>query len=229
MDGNGRWASTRGHPRHHGHKRGVETVQKIIKGAPDLGIDMLTLYAFSSDNWKRPPKEVSALMSLMQRYIRSSVASFVKNDVRLVVIGRRDRLPGKFAQEIEHAQNVTAHAKRLTVRVALDYSARDQLINAAHELQNPTRSAISKYLSGTGQVCDVDLLIRTGAEQRLSDFLLWECAYAELYFAKCLWPDFGVENLKEALKEYQARNRRFGGLPEPKRALVAQASVSSQP
>lgn len=213
MDGNGRWAQQRTLSRAYGHKAGVKTVKNIIKAAPTMGITMLTLFAFSSDNWKRPESEVSHLMGLLRRFVRSELADFVNNDMRLIFIGRRDRLADDLVLEIENAERMTCNARGLTVRIALDYSARHALLQAMKATDNPTHQDISTCLSGVQQPADVDLLIRTSGEQRLSDFLLWECAYAELYFTDRHWPDFTETDLGRAVQEFQGRKRRFGGLP----------------
>ena len=195
MDGNGRWAARRGLPRVAGHRAGAEAVRRAVEAAPQLGITALTLYAFSADNWKRPPAEVAALMRLLARYLRTETPRLVKNGVRLALIGRRDRLPAPLVAAIGAAEHATAQGARLQLRLAVDYS--------------------SRWAIGAGAILpDVDLLIRTGSEQRLSDFLLWECAYAELYFSEMMWPDFGAADLAAAVADFHARERRFGGLPE---------------
>ena len=194
MDGNGRWATRRGLPRTSGHRAGAEAVRRVVKIAPDCGITALTLYAFSSDNWTRPALEVSTLMRLFARHLRSETADLVANGVKLMIVGRRDRLPYSLVKAIEAAEAATAAATRLELRIAVDYSGR-AAIRAGMLLP------------------DVDLLIRTGGEQRLSDFLLWECAYAELWFTDRMWPDFGAAHLAAALHEFHSRDRRFGGLP----------------
>jgi undecaprenyl diphosphate synthase len=195
MDGNGRWAGRRGLPRVAGHRAGAEALRRTVEAAPGLGVGALTVYAFSADNWKRPAAEVAALMRLFARYLRSEVPRLVENGVRLEVVGRRDRLPAPLVTSIEAAERATARGTRLCLRLAIDYSSR-WAIDAAVLLP------------------DVDLLIRTGGEQRLSDFLLWESAYAELSFIDTMWPDFGAAELAAAVAEFQARERRFGGLPE---------------
>ena len=217
MDGNGRWAERRGLSRSAGHREGIEAVRRAIEAAPDLGIRALTLFAFSADNWRRPPLEVEVLMLLLRKYLGRDVRRLIENGVRLRVIGRRDRLPGGLADEIATAEAATALGRRLTVTVAIDYSARDAIANAAAVWlgdDSPTRTAFTRLLAhhghGTGR--DVDLLIRTGGEKRLSDFLLWECAYAELFFTDTMWPDFGAEHLRAALSDFRTRERRFGGL-----------------
>lgn len=220
MDGNGRWAERRTLSRSYGHKAGAETVKKTIQAASSMGVTMLTLFAFSSDNWKRPENEVSHLMALLRRFLRSELASFINNDMRLVFIGRRDRLADDLVLEIENAETITRDACGLTVRIALDYSARYALLHALKGEENLTVDDVSSVLSGVQQAADVDLLIRTSGEQRLSDFLLWECAYAELYFTDRHWPDFTQNDLWLAVQEFQNRKRRFGGLPEPMNAVT---------
>lgn len=195
MDGNGRWATRRGLPRVAGHRAGADAVRRIVEAAPDQGVAVLTLYAFSADNWKRPESEVAALMRLFATYLRSETPRLVAHGVRLEVIGRRDRLPRRLVAAIDAAELATVSGRTLRLRLAVDYSA---------------RAAIRTDSIGP----DVDLLVRTGGEQRLSDFLLWECAYAELYFTNTMWPDFGASDLAAALQEFHARQRRFGGLPE---------------
>jgi undecaprenyl diphosphate synthase len=217
MDGNGRWAERRDLPRSAGHREGIEAVRRVVEAAPDLGVAALTLFAFSSDNWRRPPLEVEVLMLLLRRYLRRDVRRLVENGVRLRVIGRRDRLPEGLGDEIATAEAATALGTRLALHVAIDYSARDAIANAAAVWlgdDSPARDIFSRLLAhhghGTGR--DVDLLIRTGGEKRLSDFLLWECAYAELLFTDTMWPDFGAEHLRLALADFRTRERRFGGL-----------------
>jgi undecaprenyl diphosphate synthase len=210
MDGNGRWASTRGLPRVAGHKAGAEALRRTMESAPDLGIGALTVYAFSSDNWRRPRPEVSALMKMFHTYLRREQARCIENGVRVSVIGRRDRLPRMLLPVIDECECATGAGERLHLRLAVDYSARDAILAAAHSLKGKaTREALSKAL-GTPEV---DLLIRTGGEQRLSDFMLWECAYAELVFTPVMWPDFTASDLAEAVGEFHSRERRFGALP----------------
>ena len=210
MDGNGRWASARGLPRLAGHKAGAEALRRTVESAPDLGIGVLTVYAFSSDNWRRPRPEVAALMKLFHTYLRREQARCIDNGVRVSVIGRRDRLPRLLLPVIEECESATASGTRLHLRLAVDYSSRDAIIAAAHALKNKAnRETVAKALGGP----DVDLLIRTGGEQRLSDFLLWECAYAELVFTPVMWPDFDAADLAAAMGEFRSRERRFGALP----------------
>ncbi len=210
MDGNGRWASTRGLPRVAGHRAGAEALRRTVEAAPDLGIGILTVYAFSSDNWRRPQPEVSALMKMFHTYLRREQAKCVDKGVRVSIIGRRDRLPRLLLPVIDECESATALGERLHLRLAVDYSSRDTILAAAQALQgNATREALSEALGAQ----DVDLLIRTGGEQRLSDFMLWECAYAELVFTPVMWPDFTASDLAAAVGEFRSRERRFGALP----------------
>ncbi|MEJ2634465.1 MAG: di-trans,poly-cis-decaprenylcistransferase [Calditrichia bacterium] len=222
MDGNGRWASLKGKPRFRGHRAGAERAREIIESAPENNISVLTLYAFSSDNWQRPRNEVDFLMNLFRSYLESEVKRCLDNDVRLSIIGRRDRLNDSLLNLIDHAESATFGGSNLHLRVAIDYSARDAILQAAQMLENrinPTREEFSSLLDNGfayGHASpDVDLLIRTGGEKRLSDFLLWECAYAELYFTNTMWPDFDKHCLKKAVDDFYARERRFGRVPEP--------------
>ena len=215
MDGNGRWAQARRQPRVAGHRAGAGTVRRIVEAAPDLNVQTLTLYAFSSDNWRRPSDEVNALMRLFGAYLRRERAKCVENGVRVSVIGRRDRLPALLLPEIDATEEATRGGRRLHLRIAVDYSSRDAILDAVSRLAAPTREALSAALGP-----DVDLLIRTGGEQRLSDFLLWECAYAEFHFAHRMWPDFQVADLKAALDDFRSRERRFGAVPERPAAAV---------
>jgi undecaprenyl diphosphate synthase len=202
----------------------VTAVRRIVEAAPDLGIGMLTLFAFSSDNWRRPVDEVGALMLMLRVYLQTEVTRLKDNGVRLSVIGRRDRLPDGLAEAIGAAEQATAEAAsrsglRLHLRIALDYSARDAILHAAAACAaqgTPSRASFSRLLSGQGIGADrdVDLLIRPGGEKRLSDFLLWEAAYAELVFSDRMWPDFGPGDLGAAVEDFRSRSRRFGGLAE---------------
>jgi undecaprenyl diphosphate synthase len=212
MDGNGRWATARGWPRVAGHRAGADAVRRVLEAAPGLGIRTLTLYAFSSDNWQRPPAEVATLMRLFGQYLASETAKCVENGVRIHVVGRRDRLDPRLRRAIEAAETATAGGATLDVRIAVDYSARDAILRAARQLH--AKDVSREAFSGLLGIPDVDLLIRTGGEQRLSDFLLWECAYAELCFTRCMWPDFAKADLETALAEFHARDRRFGRLKE---------------
>jgi undecaprenyl diphosphate synthase len=187
----------------------------VVEAAPDQGVGTLTLYAFSTDNWRRPKAEVAALMALLRFYLANEVDALVKNGVRLTVIGRRDRLPDGIANAIGRAEAATAHGETLNLRIAIDYSARDAILNAAAKLagiSEPTRELFSQLVTGEAGLRDVDLIIRTSGEKRLSDFLLWEGAYAELFFTERMWPDFDGDALAEALASFHRRERRFGGL-----------------
>ena len=219
MDGNGRWATRRGLPRTAGHRAGVETVRRVIESAPDLGIGTLTLFAFSSANWRRPPDEVAALMRLLHVYLRTETRRFAESGARLSIIGRRDRLRPRLMREIESAERATAQGRRLHVRIALDYSSRESIARAAARCAAEAADGLDRFGQLVAQstaedpeTSDVDLLIRTGGEQRLSDFLLWECAFAELWFTDRMWPEFGAEDLQAAVSEFHRRERRFGGL-----------------
>jgi undecaprenyl diphosphate synthase len=215
MDGNGRWATRRGLSRLRGHEAGVEAIRRVVEAAPDQGVGTLTLYAFSTDNWRRPRAEVAALMALLRFYLASEVESLVKNGVRLTVIGRRDRLPDGIAAAIGRAEAETAGGEVLHLRIAVDYSSRDAILNAAAKLAGvtePTRELFSQLVTGEAGLRDVDLIIRTSGEKRLSDFLLWEGAYAELHFTERMWPEFDAQDLEEALASFHRRERRFGGL-----------------
>ncbi|HTS88802.1 MAG TPA: di-trans,poly-cis-decaprenylcistransferase [Gemmatimonadales bacterium] len=216
LDGNGRWATGRGLPREAGHLAGAEAVRRIVRAAPELGVRILTLYAFSSDNWSRPAAEVRSLLELLGRYLGSEREPCAAEGVRLAIIGRRDRLPAPLRGAITLAERATAHGRRLLLRLAIDYSSRDQILRAAERAPRPLTRQRFASLLGAGAseqaAADVDLLIRTGGEQRLSDFLLWECAYAELYFTDTPWPDFDRDHLAAALAAFHRRQRRFGGL-----------------
>lgn len=221
MDGNGRWAARRGLPRIAGHKAGAETVRRCVEAAPGLGIRTLTLYAFSADNWKRPKTEVAALFRLFHQYLRREAEELRDNGVRLRVIGRRDRLTASLRRAIERAEEITAGGARLDLRVAIDYSARHAIVAAAQRMRETRTGADAEHEFARllGDVThwdrptpDVDLLIRTSGEKRLSDFLLWEAAYAELVFCDRFWPDFGVDDLRSAIEAFSERDRRFGGL-----------------
>ena len=209
MDGNGRWALARGLPRVAGHWAGVEAARRVVEASPDAGVGVLTLFAFSSDNWRRPPAEVGALMKIMGMYLERETRRSVEEGVRLEIIGRRDRLDPRLLGAIGQAEAATAAGRRLRLRIAVDYSARDAILQAAGRAAAPSREAMDGALGPP-----VDLLIRTGGEQRLSDFLLWECAYAELVFSRRMWPDFDGGDLQSAVREFRSRQRRFGALPE---------------
>ena len=214
MDGNGRWAKKRFLPRVAGHKAGVEAVRTIVRAAGDLGIEAMTLYAFSSENWKRPEEEVSDLMGLMKRFILSDLEEFAANDVKLKVIGNWRALAPDVVKLIENALERTAGNKRTTLAVALNYGAQDELVRAATAAAasgDISEASIEAHLD-TADMPPLDLLIRTSGEVRLSNFLLWQSAYAELYFTDILWPDFQPADLKAALDHFARRDRRYGGL-----------------
>jgi len=219
MDGNGRWALRRGQPREAGHVVGASAVRRTVESAPALGITTLTLYAFSSDNWRRPRGEVENLMRLFQEYLDSEAGTLTDLGVRLSVIVRRDRISGPLRRSIANVEERTGEGTRLHMRLAIDYSSREGLLAAAGRLargMSPTREAFERSLfeaiHAPGGTRDVDLLIRTGGEQRLSDFLLWESAYAELYFTDVLWPDFTGADLAASVQAFADRDRRYGGV-----------------
>lgn len=218
MDGNGRWALRRRLPRSAGHHAGVDAIRRVVEAAPEVGIGTLSLFAFSSDNWARPAEEVQILMALFARFLRDEAGPLRAHDVRLSVIGRRDRLPPELVSAIAAAEALTARGTRLHLRVAVDYSSRNAILEAARlgGQDDPTREAFAIRLGEThgAPAPDVDLLIRTGGEQRLSDFLLWESAYAELFFTARMWPDFREDDLAAAVAEFRGRDRRFGALSE---------------
>ncbi len=214
MDGNGRWAAARGLPREAGHRAGVKALRKVVEAAPQLGVTTLSAYAFSQDNWRRPAEEVSALMALLRGYLATEIARLADAGVRLRVLGRRDRLPEGIAELIARAETATAGGACLDLRLAIDYSGRDAILAAiaAVAAGGATCEDVSCQLERHGGGPGVDLLVRTSGEQRLSDFMLWEAAYAELYFVETLWPDFDGAALAQALDAFRARDRRFGGL-----------------
>jgi undecaprenyl diphosphate synthase len=229
MDGNGRWATRRGLPRIAGHRAGVAALRRVVERAPNIGIRCLTVYAFSSDNWRRPTAEVESIFWLLRAFLRLETERLRQRGAKLQVIGRRDRLATSVLREIEKAECATAAGHRLHLRVAIDYSSRDAIALAAtgahdgflHEMRF-TPDEIAKTLAqtltaGSG---DVDLLIRTGGEKRLSDFLLWESAYAELHFTDRMWPEFDEADLEAALDEFRRRERRFGAIPDATALLV---------
>jgi len=217
MDGNGRWAQRRGMPRSAGHVHGAKTVNGIVEAAARSGIRTLTLYAFSADNWGRPSLEVDALMRLLQRYLTTETRQCIEQSIRINVIGRRDRLRPSLVRAIEQSERLTADCPRMHLRIAIDYSSQHSLLEAARRAPRDGDLSVEQFerllASVDHSVPDcgaVDLLIRTGGEQRLSDFLLWDCAYAEPYFTDRLWPDFGEAELRAALADYGRRQRRFG-------------------
>jgi undecaprenyl diphosphate synthase len=222
MDGNGRWARQQGKPRWRGHLAGVDSVRDVVRGSPGLGITTLTLYAFSSDNWKRPPAEVGRLFWLLREYCRRETAELVENGVRVTHVGREDRIPAGALAELRRTMNMTAAGTRLHLRLAIDYGARWALTDAMQRLAADIARGTLEPAAITPEllhqtlddgVPDPDLIVRTAGEQRLSDFMLWEGAYAELYFTDVLWPDFRQADLALAVSEFGRRERRFGGVP----------------
>ncbi len=217
MDGSGRWARMRGLARPEGHRAGVEAVRRVIAASLDQGVGTLTLHCFSSDNWQRPPEEVKRLFGIFEDFLFAEPTLWIGSGVRVTIVGRRDRLPESLLQTIEYAESATSGCHRLHLRLAIDYSARQAILAAARRLtpnSEASESQFGRLLADPNDetVPEVDLLIRTGGEQRLSDFMLWECAYAELYFTPRLWPDFTAEDLDQALREFHSRDRRYGAL-----------------
>ena len=225
MDGNGRWATQRGLPRTAGHVEGAKAVRATVESAAKAGVDTLTLYAFSAANWSRPPAEIAALMKLFGQYLFSETRRCVEQSIRVNVIGRRDRLSDNLLRSIEQSERVSASCSGMHLRIAVDYSSHHSIMSAAQRVMsnqsewNQGEMSTHDFERALAQVDHsarpagpVDLLIRTGNEHRISDFLLWECAYAELHFSQCLWPDFDEARFRHALHDYAGRQRRFGGL-----------------
>ncbi|MTJ84096.1 MAG: isoprenyl transferase [Telmatospirillum sp.] len=220
MDGNGRWAQARGLPRTAGHRRGAEAVREAVRSAAALGVSYITLFGFSSENWKRPQGEVRDLMGLLRLYLRNEIRDLHSNGVRLCVVGDRDRLDPDINTLIRDAERKTASNTKLTLILALSYGGRQELVSAARALAEDVKAGrcepgdideqmFSERLFTAG-IPDPDLLIRTSGEKRISNFLLWQCAYAELVFLDVLWPDFSREDLEQAIREYHGRERRYG-------------------
>jgi undecaprenyl diphosphate synthase len=235
MDGNGRWATHQGLPRVAGHRAGVAAVRRVVEHAPDLGIAVLTLYAFSSDNWARPAQEVQSIFWIIRAFLRLECARLLKNGVRIEAIGRRDRIPRALLREIEHAEAATAMGDTLHLRIAIDYSSRGAIAEAAvASFPSPIeplsadrlRAVITQAL--TSDCGEVDLLIRTGGEKRLSDYLLWESAYAELFFTNRMWPEFDGNDLEAAVNEFRHRERRFGAVPASAATSASLVAESAQ-
>ncbi|MEO6053569.1 MAG: isoprenyl transferase [Chthoniobacterales bacterium] len=222
MDGNGRWAKQRGLPRLEGHRRGAQSVRQCLEGCINAGVEYLTLYAFSTENWKRPADEVGGLMILLQEFLKQETKEMVKEGIRLQTIGRRSELPAACQKQIESAIEQTAGGKRITLILALSYSGRAEIVDAVRKIVGEAREGkltedqvTEEFLSSrldTRGFPDPDLLIRTSGEMRLSNFLLWQLSYTELHVTPKLWPDFEKEDLLEAIKDYQNRHRRFGGV-----------------
>jgi undecaprenyl diphosphate synthase len=222
MDGNGRWAKSRGLPRVAGHRRGADAVRRVIRGAGELGVPVLTLFAFSTENWARPADEVSDLMGLLRHYLRHELEELGRNGAKLRVIGDRDRLAKDIQKDISEAEARTRSNTRIDVNICINYGARDEILRATRNLARKVaageiaadkidEASFERELFTAG-VPDPDLLIRTSGEQRISNFLLWQCAYAELVFVDTLWPDFGKEHLEGAIAEFRKRERRYGGI-----------------
>jgi undecaprenyl diphosphate synthase len=231
MDGNGRWARAQGQPRLFGHREGANAVRRAVEAARREGIEVLTLFAFSGDNWKRPEEEVRGLMNLFRSFLLQEMVRCAESGVRLTVIGRRDRLSPPLLKAVEEAEFFTADGNGMLLRIAVDYSSRDAILRAARAwgqfdggADSNMRESFSLLMQAAMHSAipapDVDLLIRTGGELRLSDFMLWECAYAELVFTQKMWPEFAAEDLQSALGEFRSRQRRFGALPEPRGAVL---------
>jgi len=231
MDGNGRWAKARGLPRFEGHRRGVEAVRRAVRSATEHGVRYLTIYSFSSENWRRPPDEVAMLMGLLKRFIREDLADLNRNGVRVRVIGDRLNLAPDIAGLIAEAESQTRDNRGLTLTVAFNYGARQEIVEAARRIALDVRDGrLDPALIGTAEfarrldtsdIPDPDLVIRTSGEMRLSNFLLWQCAYAELVFLPVLWPDFDDNAFVTALEAYAERERRFGAISPPAKAMTA--------
>jgi len=220
MDGNGRWAEERNRPRLAGHKAGVDSVRAVVEIAREIGVRYLTLYAFSTENWQRPGAEVKGLMALLRTYLESELRTMLKNDIRLFCIGQRERLPANVLSVLEQVMQETDHCREMTLNLALSYGGRDEMMRAIRKMAHKcttgqvdpdalSEEMLGQYLDTAGQP-DPDLLIRTGGEHRLSNFLLWQVSYAELYFTETKWPDFRKDQLLEAVATYGRRQRRFG-------------------
>jgi len=233
MDGNGRWAKARGLRRAFGHKKGVDTVREITETCVELGVQYLTLYAFSTENWQRPKKEVNAIMSLLVKSIKAELPKLKEHNIQLYAIGDLESLPPKALQNLEFAIQETQDHHKMRLTLALSYSARWEILNAVKKLTSDIKSGLSpefisesvfrNYLT-TSDMPDPELMIRTSGEYRISNFLLWQIAYTELYFSPVLWPDFNKENLYEAILDYQNRKRRFGMTDEQIEAVLSRQS-----
>lgn len=231
MDGNGRWASQSGLPRTAGHRAGAKAVDKVVEAAARRGIATLSLYAFSADNWRRPSAEVGALFALLRRYLLTQTPRCLQQSIRINVIGRRDRLSPQLLRTIEHSERTTAHCSGMRLRIAVDYSSQHSLLESCRRMSDESSTDRARFTQHLGAVDhsaagapDVDLLIRTGGEKRLSDFLLWECAYAELHFVDCFWPDFDETAFAQAINEYAQRERRFGRISASQPEIARTAS-----
>jgi len=222
MDGNGRWAKERGLPRSAGHRQGAKQVKEIVRAAADLGVEVVTFFAFSTENWSRPKSEVAVLMRYLREFLHKEIDGLHKNNMRFMVIGRAEPVPKSLQQEIKKAQNKTRDNTGVKVILALNYGGRQEVVDAAKGFARDVISGVAeadkleaedfgKYLYTAG-IVDPDLLVRTSGQMRISNFLLWQLSYTELYFTDTCWPDFGEEELKKAVREFQKRERRFGGL-----------------
>ena len=230
MDGNGRWAKQRGIPRHMGHRAGTENIRTVVETFADYQVKYLTLYAFSTETWKRPRSEIQGLMRILSEKIDQEIDSLHKNGARLLHLGRLDRLPEKLREKIHRAIELTKNNTKITLSIAFDYGGRIEILTALQRIieegvspQELNETLFGNYLY-TASLPDPDLIIRTGGEIRLSNFLLWQSAYSELYFTPVLWPDFGREEIEKALLAYSVRERRFGGLPKEKSKELMQDS-----
>jgi undecaprenyl diphosphate synthase len=222
MDGNGRWAKARGRPRAFGHRRGVEAVRSTVKSAGDMGIKHLTLFSFSTENWSRPPEEVGALFALMRRYVEADLKSLHERGVRIRIIGRREDLEDDLQTIITNAEEMTRDNDLFNLTIAFNYGGRDEILRAARKLAEASvRGELDPATMNDGDLTarldthdlpDVDLLVRTSGEQRISNFMLWQAAYAEMVFLDVLWPDFSAKHLQVALDQYRIRSRRYGGV-----------------
>lgn len=231
MDGNGRWAQARGLPRQEGHRRGLDALRRTVRNAGELGVRVLTLYSFSTENWRRPATEVSFLMSLLKRFVERDLAELNESGVRVRIIGGRDDLAPDLRRLVEHAETVTCGNSAMTLVIAFNYGARDELVRAARKLATAAREGVidpaaidDRALAAaldTADLPDPELVIRTSGETRISNFLLWQAAYAEFIFLPVLWPDFDRADLEGAIAEYRRRERRFGGLAPAERAVGA--------
>jgi undecaprenyl diphosphate synthase len=229
MDGSGRWAAERGLPRIEGYRAGRATVRRTVVAGIERGVSVLTLFAFSTENWGRPQKEVAELMNTFEAFFCVDAPALAARGVRLTVVGRRDRLPLSLRGAIEEAEATSAARDRMHVRLAIDYSGRDAILHAARQFRPTNEGSIEEFArllaepAPAGEsIADIDLLIRTGGELRLSNCPLWEIAYAELYFTPCLWPDFGAAELDAAMRDFETRHRRFGRIPEMEPEAVAE-------
>lgn len=227
MDGNGRWAERRGMPRVAGHRAGAEAVGRVVRAARERDLGTLSLYAFSADNWRRPRSEVTALLSLFQQFLDAETVACVEQGITLTILGRRDRLPLGLRRSVDRAERATTGGCAMRLRIAIDHSGRDAILRAAGAVDGHpvSRERFADLVSLADHdprpACPVDLYLRTGGERRLSDFLLWEAAYAELLFLDVLWPDFDAADLDAAIEDFGARERRFGGLPALERRVPA--------